>query len=209
VGPSTTEALNEAPTSPARPAAAPLWRRAIARLLDVLTVFFLLWGMVVLHVVWFLGDLSARFAPEPWGQLFVATIMFTILHGIYEVSFLTRNGGQTPGKELCRVRVVRLDDEERPLSLRQAVLRWAIPGGLWLVPPAWLALCLVAATGATTATGAHRALQDFAAGTRVVHFDRKAEDDDTIPMRRAPRHWRELAPIGVRDRSLTPEDQRP
>lgn len=157
---------------------AALWRRVAARAVDTATVFFLLWVLVVLQILWFMDDLSDRLDPEPWGRAFPATVAFVVLSAAYEVVFLRGNDGQTPGKDLLNVRVVRRADDGNP-SVARAARRWLLPGLAALVWPIWAAVIAVFATGLTVPFGAaRRTLHDHLAGTMVVHFERDTEDDD-------------------------------
>ena len=154
---------------------AALWRRVAARAADAATVFFLLWVLVVLQILWFMGEMSDRVDPEPWGRAFPATVAFVVLSAVYEVVFLRFNDGQTPGKDLFNVRVVRRSDGGN-LSVARAGRRWLLPGLAALVWPIWAAVLAVLATGLTVPFGARRrAVHDRLAGTVVVHFQR---DDD-------------------------------
>lgn len=163
-------------TSVGLPAA--LWRRAAARLVDAAIVFFVLWALVVLRVFWFMGALSERLDPQPWGRAFVPTVAFVVLHLTYEVVFLTWNKGQTPAKEHFKIRVVRQHEPGDPGPAR-ALGRSTLPGVAWLASPVWLALGLLALLG-TAAPLSHRraAWHDLLAGTSVVHYDRRAEEED-------------------------------
>lgn len=160
-----------------------------------------MWALVVLQVFWFMDELSGRVDPEPWGRAFVATVTFVVLHGVYEVTFLTLNQGQTPGRDLLRIRVVpaRGDDV---LDARRALRRWVLPGLSALVPPVWAGGLLVAGVTATAAwPRRRRGAADLLAGTVVVHYDRDKEDPTSRrpPGRRPrPRRLEELVNHGDR-----------
>jgi uncharacterized RDD family membrane protein YckC len=170
-----------------RPTAA-LWRRATARAIDAATVFFMLWALVVSHVFWFMGDLSDRVDPSPWRRAFVATVTYVVMYAAYEVVFLTRSMGQTPGRDVMKVRVVPLDGSGQ-LGAARAAGRWLLPGAALIVPPVWLGVSIVIGQGVITAAlprgrGAH----DRLAGTVVVDYDRTKEDPTSaVPSRRSRR----------------------
>lgn len=160
-----------------RPPAA-LSRRAAARLLDALTVFFVLWALSVIQILWPVNELARRLDPEPWGTTFVPTLLFALCVWGHEVYFTVANRGQTPAMDACHVRVVTIDGSR--LGTRRCIVR-AAPGALlWLVPPLPLGAALVAATGLPALGRSSRSsLQDRLARTRVVPYDRDLEDPDS------------------------------
>ncbi|MGH9187144.1 MAG: RDD family protein [Acidimicrobiales bacterium] len=200
MGPPAGEALIEPAIAPrARPPAV-LWRRAAARAIDAATVFFVLWALVVLRVLWFMGELSERVDLEPWGRRFVATVTFVVFHAVYEVVFLTRNQGQTPGKDIMNIRVVPLDGGDDVTAVRAAT-RWLVPGVGVLVPPVWLGAMVVCASGVTAAAGRRRAVHDLVAGTMVVPYARDREDPSSAvgPVRPRRVLWRGAGTLGHRE----------
>lgn len=156
----------------------------MARALDAVTVFFVLWMLAVLQLLGFVSDLADRFSPEPWGRALVPTLVFCVAWGVYEVVFLRYNDGQTPGKDFLDIRVVRRIDGNDPSVLR-AALRWLIPGAAtalvwpvvdWPVAP----LALTAATAVTALFDTqHRAVHDHLTGTIVVHYRHRSDDSDS------------------------------
>jgi uncharacterized RDD family membrane protein YckC len=156
---------------------AALWRRAAARLVDAAVVFFVLWMLVVLRVLWFMGSLSDDVDPEPWGSAFVPTVAFVVLFLVYEVVYVAYNRGQTPGKELLKVRVLRYPDNGE-VGVGRALVRSLLPVGVWLASPVWLALGLLLVPGTSAPFTERRAAwHDHLAGTAVVHYDRRAEEE--------------------------------
>src|SRR4051794_34346953 len=99
-----------AAAQPPKPDAAALWRRLAARLADILTVVFVVWAVVVLQVLWFMGQLSRAVHPRPWGTAFVPTMTIVALYAVYEIVFVRYNQGQTPGKDVFKIRVVTAAD---------------------------------------------------------------------------------------------------
>jgi uncharacterized RDD family membrane protein YckC len=170
----------DVPVAPAEPQTHPpaaLWRRAAARLLDAAVVFFVLWVLVVLRVLWFMGGLAEDVDPEPWGTAFVPTVAFVVLFLAYEVVYLVRNQGQTPGKELLKVRVVR-HGADGPIGPARALVRSLLPVLTWLASPAVLALGLLFAPATSVPWSERRAAwHDHLSGTAVVHHDRRADEE--------------------------------
>jgi uncharacterized RDD family membrane protein YckC len=177
MGYQASQALKEPAADPQRPLAA-VWRRAAARAIDAATVFFLLWALVVLHVLWFMDDASNHVAPRPWGRGFVATVTFVVLAAAYEVLFLTRNQGRTPGKDILKIRVQPLHGD-RPLGRGQALARWALPGLAIILPPLWVGALVAVAVGAPIAASRRRAVHDLLARTVVVAYDPHEEREAT------------------------------
>ncbi len=156
---------------------APLWRRGLARLVDLATVFFVLWTLVVLQLLWFMHELSIRVDPAPWGRAFAPLVVFVVLSAVYDVVFLRWNAGQTPGKQLMRVRVVHRSDGGS-LSAGRALARWLLPGAALLIWPLWAGLAAVAVTAVSIPVGLHRqALHDHLADTTVVVYDDPDDDE--------------------------------
>jgi uncharacterized RDD family membrane protein YckC len=159
---------------------APRARRAVARAADALTVFAVLWVLVVLQILWFMDEVSERVDPEPWGRAFPATVAYVVLAVAYEVVFLRWNRGVTPGKDMARLRVVAVrghGDEHAAgvapgLGAGRAAARALVAGGVWMIPPVWLAVAAAVALGAPIALPGRRSVADLVAGTRVVVYDR-------------------------------------
>jgi uncharacterized RDD family membrane protein YckC len=155
-----------------------LWRRAAARLLDAAVVFFVLWALVVLRVLWFMGPLAEDVDPQPWGTAFAPTVAFVVLSFAYEVVYLVRNEGRTPGKERLGVRVVR-DGTGGPIGPARALARTLLPVVIWLASPAVLALGLLLAPATSVPFSRRRAAwHDHLSGTAVVHDDSSDDDGD-------------------------------
>lgn len=188
---------NDTGMPPARPEYAPVayWRRAAAFLIDTLVVLTLQMSLTVIGVLWFIQSTrqivdgqTVRVAkytgPEPWGNDFAPLITFVVLAFLYEVVFIAVRG-QTPAKELLKIKVTRVADGDKP-TLRQAVLR-ALPNVLCRLVPGVLVIVgnLVAfITGASTPFSLRRrSVADFAAGTMVVHYDAVAVEG---PIKRRP-----------------------
>ena len=105
------------------PELARVWPRIGARLLDAVLV-----GLVVGVVAGLLG------LPDNLGLVLTLAAMIG-----YETLMLA-NGGQTLGKLLCGLRVVRADPA--PLTTRDALVRSLVIDLLWVVPFGWLLVAL-------------------------------------------------------------------
>lgn len=138
---------------------APLWRRALAALYDLLPLAGLLMIATALAVL-----LARLLLPvervdlvlrDGWPRVALQSWLAALTAAYYVISW--RRGGQTIGMRAWRI-AVRSDTGS--LSLRMALLRALValflPGLLW---------CLV--------DRERRALHDLAAGTRVVHLPRR------------------------------------
>lgn len=153
----------------------PVWPRVLARLIDAGTVLAVLWALVVVRVLWFMDAASDALAPEPWGRGFVVTLCFVVLSALYEVVFLVWNKGQTPGKDIMGIRVVRRDGGEH-IALVRALARWSPVGIVPFLRPLWLAASVVVVIVLPAIGTARRALTDVVAGTAVVPYERDRED---------------------------------
>lgn len=159
---------------------APLWRRVVARLVDMASVFFVLWFLVVVQVLWFMREAADRYAPAPWGRAFAPLCAYLALYAAYEAVFLHWNRGQTPGRQLLGIRVVDARDGSDP-STGRVLARWLVPALALVVRPLWAGPLLLALTAVSLPFGTRRrAVHDLIAGTTVVR-EQPATDraDDT------------------------------
>ena len=106
-------------------AVAPVWQRAIARLIDVFITF---------NVAGFLAFLIVRPAEGDSSLLTTLTFagVFWVLAALYEAGMVAWRG-QTLGKMLLRLRIVRRTDGARPTP-GEALVRYAVPT-VWLLLP--------------------------------------------------------------------------
>lgn len=134
-----------------------------ARIIDML-----LMGVIYTTVLVLSGDaVGLGINPNVWGAIIVATLV------LYEVPFVAMKG-QTPGKMVSRLAVVRTDVSGVP-GWRAAIARWAIPGLLVLVPVVGGILSLVCYVSLTW----HRHRQgwhDMAARTVVIDTGEARQD---------------------------------
>jgi uncharacterized RDD family membrane protein YckC len=129
---------------PPPPQLAGVWPRVGARLLDALLV-----GVVVGILGVVLG------LPDNLGPLLTVVAMLG-----YETLMLA-NGGQTLGKLLLGLRVVRAD--LAPLATRDALVRSLVIDLIWIVPFGWLIVAVLLGRDRR-----HQGWHDRAAGTLVV-----------------------------------------
>ena len=158
---------------------AAVWRRALARLIDAITVFFIQWMLTVIQLLWFMDDVSTRWQPEPWGRATSAMLAYVFFHFVYTMVFLRWNEGQTPAMDLLNLRAVRTKDGSH-LGLSRCAARWLVGGASWILPPVVLGgLVVNAATYVTVpADRRRRTVSDWLAGTTVIAYDRDKEDSE-------------------------------
>lgn len=160
-----------------------VWRRALARIIDAITVFFIQWMLTVIQVLWFMDDVSTRWQPEPWGRATAAVLAYVFFHFVYTMVFLRWNEGQTPAMDLLKLRAVQTKDGSH-LGLGRCAARWLVGGASWIMPPVVLGGLIVnAATYLTVPADRQRrrTVSDWVAGTTVIAYDRDKEDPDNAP----------------------------
>lgn len=148
------------------PGPAGFWRRALAALIDLYVVSLLYLAFMAL------GVLGARLGAVQSGVEFLSDDLVRALAGPFlwlwwglswvYITVLTRNGGQTLGKMLLRIRVTQTNGADP--SWTQAALRPAGYAMSWLPLGAGLLLAAVPPE--------KRALHDWILGTRVVTLRR-------------------------------------
>ena len=116
-----------------RPLADP-WMRVLARFLDGLIVG-LVFGLVFAAIV--LGDDdSAGFggfgADASFGKVYTLALLGMAAGFVWD-AVCTKQFGGTPMKLAFGMRVVRADDGG-PVEWSHAIIRWAVPGALALIP---------------------------------------------------------------------------
>lgn len=163
--------------------AVPLWRRAVAFALDSLVVLTLQLALTVIGIIWYARArtevidgrdvVTAPYPmPDPWGVDFGPLMTFIGLALFYEVIYIWKRG-QTPAKELMKIRVTRVSDGGLP-TFNQALRRSLVISVFRLVPGALVLVGnLVAFVNGVTApfNMRRRSLADYAAGTMTVYYD--------------------------------------
>ncbi len=102
-------------------------KRVVARIIDAIImvpIALILFGGFVSRSINGDGDIGT-------GAAFVGGLVGVAIGGIYEV-FMTANGGQTLGKKVMKIKIVRLADGQTP-DMNTAVKRW-LPNVVGLVP---------------------------------------------------------------------------
>lgn len=146
--------------APFEPVLAARWRRGLARLLDWTAMLFWLFAMQIIGATSWLID-----------SVWAAFLGIAVLYALLEIVYLAKRG-QTPAKELFKIRVVRADGTAG-LGWATAVLRWLVPG-LALALPWWTIPIALLVLGAPAFVDARRrTLWDMLAGTIVVPYDAK------------------------------------
>lgn len=157
-----------------------MWRRVVARSVDMITTLFVTLALVLVGLAPLIDNLSTRFDPEPWGRAFVATILYMLVSAVYEVVF-TALRGQTPGKDLLDLKVVACGSTRQP-SWGASVRRVAPIAGLRLLPGALVGTLALGVLGVSSPFDQQRrALHDRVAGTRVISYDADLEESDDDP----------------------------
>jgi uncharacterized RDD family membrane protein YckC len=155
--------------------AAPLWRRLVARLVDVAVAVPLSFAFCVPVAIVFLpiylplkrdgAAYDATLTVGAWTCIFLAFVAIEWL-------LLVRRDGQTLGKGLMGLRVVRDDKRAEVLPWGSAFVRMLVLLGLNYSPAllvAWPVNLVV-----VLCNRRRKALHDFAAGTRVVRASKRA-----------------------------------
>jgi uncharacterized RDD family membrane protein YckC len=113
---------------------APFWRRLVARLIDFAIAFPLAFVLVlpvvvVLAPIWMALGTSGidDWENRIWGPIGGAVCLF-LSFVVLELFLLVNRNGQTLGKGLMRIQVVRVD--ERPLTVGASAIRLAVLFGV-------------------------------------------------------------------------------
>lgn len=110
------------------------WMRVLARFLDSLIVG-LVFGFVFSAILLSDGDdagVGGFGADGSFGELYVLGLLGMAAGFVWD-AVCTKQFGGTPMKLAFGMRVVRADDGG-PVEWRHAIIRWAVPGALALVP---------------------------------------------------------------------------
>lgn len=138
-----------------------------------LAVFFLVGGYIYAFAL--LPGITTTFNADVdtvnlWALAIALVLYFLITNG-YFIAFETRWQGQTPGKRLAKIRVVR--DNGQPIGLREATLRSLL--GVVDVNLFYIGFLLVALSRT------EKRLGDMAAGTLVIQDQQGAAQSPSSP----------------------------
>ena len=166
--------------------------RFFAVLLDILTIFLLFFGFVVLLIA--LGVAGLALAPKEMSSLIQSALLisFFLFSYFYFLFFEWMNRGRTPGKMLLGLRVVSLDGtalDRFQVALRN-LLRIADMFPFQSLIFTQLPSYLVGGLTAFVSGRSFQRLGDLAAGTIVIR-DRRRRDNGGLPS--ADERIRELA----------------
>lgn len=151
---------------------AALWRRVLARTLDWFAMFWVLFALQVMGVSFWVRDYTDEITPAPWGNWFMVLTTIAGLYAILEIVYLAKRG-QTPAKELLKIRVAHPGRDDRSLGWGLALARWVVPG-LAMALPLAIGPVVLAVLGLPAAFDPkRRTLWDRLAGTVVVPYDAK------------------------------------
>jgi uncharacterized RDD family membrane protein YckC len=119
--------LSEAASEASLPKAG-FWIRGLAFLVDAILVTVLVWigGALVQGSVWIGGAFSS--APDPaleWLESAAGMILALLIEAAY-FTLTVGHSGQTPGKRLLRLKVIRVNGEAVGFGL--AFVRWLAQG---------------------------------------------------------------------------------
>ena len=166
------------PPQPPVPRPAPFWRRLVARLIDFAIAFPLAFVLVLPIVVMMAPVWMALGASDIddwegriWGPVAAAMCLF-LSFVVLELFLLVNRDGQTLGKGLMRIRVVRVD--ERPLTVGASFVRLVLLFAVnWFWHEVNVLLLLANMVAVTADRRRRRAAHDWAARTQVVMADRR------------------------------------
>ena len=144
------------------------WPRVAASLIDFALLVLGAGVIVGLSALVFLVGAEAGAVSVILGLL-VAAVAFTVASLLYPPAMMAATNGQTVGKRLCRIRVVRVDGQPMDFgwaALREAAIKWL---GFGVVgASATFGLAPLVDVLWPLWDDEHRALHDFLARTRVV-----------------------------------------
>lgn len=145
---------------------APLQRRALAYLADMVTVATWIFALSIVKAAFWLGW-SDDWVVGPWGRWFLLTVTFVATFVAYQALFIARTGA-TPGQDLMRLRTVDAEQGGKPPASR-ALIRSLLIGCIWLAPWVWPGVLVAAVFALTGLTDPHgRMIHDHLSRTSVV-----------------------------------------
>jgi len=154
-------------------------RRLVASFLDTaLSTFFALPGLAML-TIGVLGDTRSfnELAEKgfPGHETAMAVVMFGMLIPTIAQIILLSWRGQTVGKLLMQMRIVRADDGENPGFMRAVVLRGIVPALIGTIPAVGIVFTLVDALAIFRRDC--RCVHDHIAGTLVIDTQEPETDE--------------------------------
>ena len=140
-------------------------------------------ALQVIGVTFWVRNYTDSVTPTPWGGTFMVVTTIAGLYAILELIDVAKRG-QTPAKELLKIRVVHPDRDGGSLGWGVAFTRWLVPG-LAMALPLYLAPFVLAVLGLPALFDPQRrTLHDRLARTTVVPYDAK-QVEGPIKSRRA------------------------
>jgi uncharacterized RDD family membrane protein YckC len=144
------------------------------------------------HSFWTYANHVSQLNPQPGAALppvpdditnlgLIITVVLTAVWFAYEVPS-SANSGQTLGKRLLGIKVMRLESEER-LGFGRSFRRWSrlgLPTLLWWCCGIGLVIQLLDCFSVAIAPPLHQALHDKGAATVVVRADRPTKDPTRV-----------------------------
>ena len=163
------EEQRAAPAAAARPAA-----RAAARVIDAVILAGLAFGgLLIVFLATFCIWCSSHQTDSGQVTLGILVLVGCVLYEPVGIAWR----GQTFGKAICRIRVVRAADGATP-NMGQAIMRWAIPAAAGVIPfvaaVSLLASNGLVAIGAMIVAWAPMYLTSFADADRLQGWHDKA-----------------------------------
>lgn len=101
--------------------------RALALIIDynilaiVLLVFWVAWLLFFFGLMGYLDRLEGDYSQVPYWLLGIALLASFVIYNGYFVYFEVMRQGQSPGKRIAKIRVIR--DDGRPVGMSQSVIR--------------------------------------------------------------------------------------
>ncbi|EKQ68127.1 putative membrane protein [Leptolyngbyaceae cyanobacterium JSC-12] len=101
--------------------------RALALVIDynilaiVLLIFWIAWLLFFFGLMGYLEQLEGDYSQVPYWLLGIALLISFVIYNGYFVYFEVMHQGQSPGKRITKIRVIR--DDGRPVGISQSVIR--------------------------------------------------------------------------------------
>ncbi len=101
--------------------------RALALVIDynilaiVLLIFWIAWLLFFFGLMGYLEQFEGDYSQVPYWLLGIALLISFVIYNGYFVYFEVMHQGQSPGKRITKIRVIR--DDGRPVGISQSVIR--------------------------------------------------------------------------------------